>query len=573
MVHIVITGGAGFLGARLARELLKSSELDIAGAGSRPLTRLTLIDQAPVPADLAADSRVTSVVTDLAEAGEGAGSRRSPFGEADVVFHLAAAVSGECEADFDLGMRANVRGTQALFAACRALGTSPVVVYASSLAVFGKPDDQPPPHGQAVDDYTLPTPQTSYGTQKVMGEYLLADYTRKGFLRGRALRLVTVSVRPGKPNAAASGFMSGIIREPLAGERAVCPVDPATEVALASPARAVSGLIRAATATDDEWGGRTAVNLPALTVTVAEMAAALRRVAGPAAAELIDWMPDPGIARIVTSWPARVASARAQRLGLTPDPDFDSIIRAYIADAALLSQRRVMSRNIDNYPLAGHRDARDLEPDGQVRHVDGVVRQRPDHGQREPVNALQPDADLRWPGPRDLGGRGEGTSGDLGDVRPGRRVRRDRHPLRACRARQRRERDQPRAGDRVDGRAVEGRVDVHAARGGVDACDVELSLPHVARAQVYGAHVALGDLREEREALDAHAGLDGEALGLDLASNRVLRVGPRDLVGDDEDNREHDQRHSERDPAAAAASAPLTRPPVLRLRLVGVCAH
>ena len=157
-----------------------------------------------------------------------------------MIFHLAAAVSGECEADFDLGIRANLRATEALLASCRALGTSPLVVFSSSLAVFGGSADHPLP--AVVDDQTLPNPQTSYGAQKVIGEQLLADYTRKGFLRGRALRLVTISVRPGRPNGAASGFMSGIIREPLAGQRATCPVAPDTEVALASPAKAIAGL-------------------------------------------------------------------------------------------------------------------------------------------------------------------------------------------------------------------------------------------------------------------------------------------------------------------------------------------
>jgi nucleoside-diphosphate-sugar epimerase len=183
-----------------------------------------------------------------------------------------------------------------------------------------------------VDDQTMPNPQSSYGTQKVIAEQLLADYTRKGFLRGRAVRLMTVSVRPGPPNAAASGFLSGIIREPLAGQRAACPVGPETEVALASPARAISGLLRAATSSDQAWGDRTAVNLPALTVTVAQMAAALERVAGPAAAALIDWVPDPVTAGIVTGWPARFRADRAARLGLTPDPDFESVIRAYLAE-------------------------------------------------------------------------------------------------------------------------------------------------------------------------------------------------------------------------------------------------
>ena len=248
-----------------------------------------------------------------------------------MIFHLAAAVSGECETDFDLGIRANLRATEALLESCRALGTSPVVVFSSSLAVFGGSAELPLP--EVVDDQTRPNPQTSYGAQKVIGEQLLADYTRKGFLRGRALRLASISVRPGRPNAAASGFMSGIIREPLAGQRATCPVDPDTEVALASPAKAIAGLRRAATASDQAWGGRSAVNLPALTVSIADMAAALTRAAGPEVSALIDWTPDPEIARIVASWPARVDADRAARLGLTPDPDFGSIIAMHLAES------------------------------------------------------------------------------------------------------------------------------------------------------------------------------------------------------------------------------------------------
>ena len=208
-----------------------------------------------------------------------------------MIAHLAAAVSAECEADFDLGIRANLRATEALLAAARALGTAPVVVFASSLAVFGDSRDHPLP--AVVDDQTLPNPQTSYGAQKVIGEQLIADYTRKGFIRGRALRLMTVCVRPGRPNAAASGFMSSIIREPLAGQRAVCPVGPQTAVALASPARTIEGLLRAVAADDETWGGRSAVNLPALTVTVADMVAALEQMAGPEVTALIDWAPDP----------------------------------------------------------------------------------------------------------------------------------------------------------------------------------------------------------------------------------------------------------------------------------------
>ncbi len=331
MVNVVITGGAGFLGSRLARELLAAGSLEVAGGEARPLSRVTLIDQAPVPPDLAADERVTAVRGDLAGLLDPAAAGPDTLAGAEVVFHLAAAVSGECEADFDLGIRANLRATEALLASCRALGTSPLVVFSSSLAVFGGSADHPLP--AVVDDQTLPNPQTSYGAQKVIGEQLLADYTRKGFLRGRALRLVSISVRPGRPNAAASGFMSGVIREPLAGLRAICPVAPDTEVALASPAKAIAGLRCAATASDQAWGGRSAVNLPALTVSLADMADALARIAGPQISALIDWIPDAEIARMVASWPARVRADRAARLGLTPDPDFDSIIRMHLAES------------------------------------------------------------------------------------------------------------------------------------------------------------------------------------------------------------------------------------------------
>jgi nucleoside-diphosphate-sugar epimerase len=322
-MHVVVTGGAGFLGSRLARELLAAGSRAVAGGAPRALSRLTLLDRVPVPADLAADSRVTVGLGDLGDPG----FAQNALAGAELIFHLAAAVSGECEADFDLGLRANLQATQALLASCRTLATSPVVVFASSLAVFGGSAET------VITDDTWPVPQTSYGTQKVMCEYLLADYTRKGFLNGRAVRLMTVSVRPGRPNAAASGFLSGIVREPLAGQRAVCPVDPGTQVALASPAKAVGALLCAATASDQAWGGRTALTMPALTVTVAEMAAALTRVAGPQVSDLIDWVPDPMISRMFATWPARIRADRAARLGLTPDPDFDSVIRMYLAES------------------------------------------------------------------------------------------------------------------------------------------------------------------------------------------------------------------------------------------------
>jgi D-erythronate 2-dehydrogenase len=330
-MNVVITGGAGFLGSRLARELLAAGSLDLAGDGARPVSRLTLIDRAPVPPDLAADGRVTAVGGDLAELCEPVAAGRDLLAGADVIFHLAAAVSGECEADFDLGLRANLRATESLLASCRALGTGPVVVFSSSVAVFGGSAEHPLP--PVIEDQTLPNPQTSYGAQKFICEQLLADYTRKGFIDGRALRLMTVCVRPGRPNAAASGFFSGIIREPLAGQRAACPVDPRTEVALASPAKTIGGLLCAATSSSQAWGGRTAVNLPALTVSVADMAAALERIAGPQVSSLIEWTPDPVVAAMVATWPARIRADRASRLGLSPDPDIDSVIQMHLAES------------------------------------------------------------------------------------------------------------------------------------------------------------------------------------------------------------------------------------------------
>lgn len=326
-MNILITGGCGFLGARLARSLLQQGGLSLAGAAPRPITRITLADRVAPPEDLGKDPRIAFAEGDLLELlarGQG------PQADTELVFHLAAAVSGECEADFDLGMRSNLDATLALLQACRALGTRPVLVFSSSVAVFGDSPEQPLP--PVIMDSTLPTPQNSYGIQKFMGEQLVADCTRKGFVRGRSVRLMTVSVRPGRPNAAASSFLSGMLREPLACQRAVCPVPPDTAVALSSPAATVRGLIRAAEASDAAWGARTAVNLPALTTTVREMAQALERVACPAATALIAWQPDPAIAAIVTSWPSRIQATRAQALGLEADTSFEAILRTYVQE-------------------------------------------------------------------------------------------------------------------------------------------------------------------------------------------------------------------------------------------------
>ncbi len=318
--RVIVTGGAGFIGTLLARRLLAGPHA-FGGGGPAPVDELVLADLAAPPPDVAADPRVRAVSGDLAGvAGQ--------LGEADAIFHLAGVVSGAAEADFDLGMHGNIDGTRAILEHARRQQAPPVLVFSSSLAVFGQ-DPAAGPVGTVGDD-TLPRPQTSYGTQKFIGEQLVADYTRKGFLRGRSVRLMTVSVRPGKPNAAASSFMSGIIREPLAGLRATCPVPPDTPVALSSPRRTLEGILRAAAVSDAAWGSRTAMNLPALTTTPKAMADAMDRVAGHAASDLIDWTDDPVTGPIVRSWPASVQSPRANALGLRPEESFDDIVREYL---------------------------------------------------------------------------------------------------------------------------------------------------------------------------------------------------------------------------------------------------
>ena len=326
-MRILITGGSGFLGARLARELLALGSLSLAGAAPRALTELRLTDLVPPPADLQADPRV-SVCT---------GELNTLLGEAalqlhgvDAVVHLAAAVSGECEADLDLGLRSNLDATRALLQTARQGGQAPVFVYASSVAVFGGMPGQPLP--ALIEDHSLPTPQGSYGIQKFIGEQLVADFSRRGLVQGRSARLMTVAVRPGRPNGAASSFLSGMVREPLAGQRAVVPVAPDTPVALASPGQTIRGLLRALQASADDWGPRTAVNLPAVSTTVGEIAAALARLAGPAGTDLLDWVPDARIGAIVGGWPSQFNAARARGLGLVPDASIDALLQAYAQD-------------------------------------------------------------------------------------------------------------------------------------------------------------------------------------------------------------------------------------------------
>jgi nucleoside-diphosphate-sugar epimerase len=319
-MKVLITGGAGFLGTRLARTLLSRGHLS-----GQPLTQFVLADLAPPAADVAGDSRVQAWTGALLD------QCKSLDGETfDLVFHLASAVSAECEADLDLGLRSNLDTTRALLEGLRGRGTR--LVFSSSVAVFGGDGDLPMP--RVIHDDTLPVPQTSYGIQKFICEQLIADYSRRGLLDGRSARLMTVTVRPGRPNAAASGFLSSIIREPLNGQEAVCPVLTNTLVAVASPQRTIAGLIAAAEATADAWGSRTAVNLPALTLRVGEMLDALEIAAGRAARDRVRFLQDPTISRMMLGWPAAFESARARRLGLSPDPDFLSIVRQYQKEQA-----------------------------------------------------------------------------------------------------------------------------------------------------------------------------------------------------------------------------------------------
>ncbi|MFJ6391077.1 D-erythronate dehydrogenase [Streptomyces sp. NPDC091972] len=328
-MRVVVTGASGFLGRLLAGALARAGTF-----GGAPISRLVLVDRVPWPGGSQGAGVPVQVVH-----GELPEHLDAVFAEpVHVLFHLAAAVSAECEADFDLGMRANVDVTRAVLEAARTQSGAggPVVrtLFASSVAVYGSHPALPLP--AAVSETTVPVPRSSYGAQKLMCEQLVADCTRRGFVDGRVARLMTVAVRPGRPNAAASGFLSGIVREPLAGLPAVCPVDPALRVALSSPRRTVEGILRVAEAERGTGPGRLEgplpVNLPALTVSVADMLAALRQTAGDAVADLVTVAPDPAVEAIVGSWPAVLDHRRAAALGLRPDADFLSVLRDYLAD-------------------------------------------------------------------------------------------------------------------------------------------------------------------------------------------------------------------------------------------------
>lgn len=317
-MKILITGGAGMIGRKLAQRLARDGSL-----AGRPITSVVLHDVVEAPRCPDCPFPMTVKVGDLSRPGE---AEELVADRPDVIFHLAAVVSGEAELDFDKGYRINLDGTRYLFEAIRKAGNKPRVVFTSSIAVFGAP------FPEAIGDEFFTTPLTSYGTQKAICELLLADYTRKGFLDGIGIRLPTICVRPGKPNKAASGFFSSIIREPLAGQEALLPVSEDVRHWHASPRAAVGFLLHAAALDGEVVGPRRNLTMPGVSVTVGEQIEALRKVAGDKVVARIRREPDPLIMQIVSGWPRNFDARRAIELGFRADSSFEEIIRIHIED-------------------------------------------------------------------------------------------------------------------------------------------------------------------------------------------------------------------------------------------------
>ena len=317
-MKVLIIGGAGMVGRKLAERLARDGEL-----AGKAVSSLTLYDVFPALPPPAAKLPVKIATGDLPSTGE---AERLMADRPDIIFHLAAIVSGEAELDFDKGYRINLDGTRLLLEAIRAAGNKPRLVFTSSIAVFGAP------FPEAIGDDFFNTPLTSYGTQKNICELLISDYTRKGFLNGLSIRLPTICVRPGKPNQAASGFFSNIMREPLAGAEAVLPVSESVRHWHASPRAAVGFLEHAASLDTDKVGPRRALTMPGLSVTVGEQIAALKKVGGEKVAARIRRQPDPFIEGVVAGWPRNFAPRRAVELGFKADVSFEDIIRIHIED-------------------------------------------------------------------------------------------------------------------------------------------------------------------------------------------------------------------------------------------------
>ena len=313
------------LGFKLAKALLARGRLTGADGKEAAITRLTLFDMA-FPAALPQDPRLETIAGDLSVPGMLA---KVVTPDTQSIFHLASVVSSGAEADFDLGWRVNLDGARTLLELARNCAKPPRFLFSSSVAAFG--GDLP----AVLDDSTTPNPQTSYGAQKVCCEYLVTDYTRKGYIDGRSLRLPTIVVRPGKPNLAASSFASGVLREPLNGVISECPVSLDTDVWLLSPGRCVESFIHAHETPSSAWGMSRVLNLPGITAPVSGMVEAMRRVAGDAVAQRVVYKPDERIQKIVAGWPVKFRTSRALAMGFKPDVDLDSVVRAYIADEGI----------------------------------------------------------------------------------------------------------------------------------------------------------------------------------------------------------------------------------------------
>lgn len=332
-MRVVITGGSGFIGRKLAERLLRVGRIAGSEGRSESFDELVLFDQAAPTPPMHADRRLKIVTGDIADR---SAVEAVITAKTTTVFHLAAVVSAAAEADLDLGLRINLDGTRLVLDACRRLPAPPRVIFASSLAVFG---GDPP---LVVDDLTPPAPRTSYGAQKTCGELLVNDYSRRGLIDGRALRLPTIVVRPGRPNKAASTFASSILREPLAGQTAVCPVTPSSMMAILSPRRLIDCIVRVHDLDGELLGLNRTILLPAIGVTIAEIVAGLKRAQGQQAVDRITWEHDPRIQKIVDGWPARVEATRAAALGLEADRNIDEIIQAFIEDD-LAAQKALVS--------------------------------------------------------------------------------------------------------------------------------------------------------------------------------------------------------------------------------------
>ncbi|HUF20915.1 MAG TPA: D-erythronate dehydrogenase [Burkholderiales bacterium] len=322
-MKVFITGGGGFLGYRLALKLLERNTLAGPDGKLATISRIKLFDAA-FPQN--PDTQIECVKGDISDAASLAAALDPDTAS---VFHLAAVVSAGAEADFDLGYRVNLDGTRNLLEACRRLKTPPRLVFSSSLAVFGGKLPS------VVDDAMTPTPQTSYGAQKLIGEHLINDYSRKGFLDGRCLRLPTIVVRSGKPNLASTSFASGMFREPLNGQVCECPVDAATGLWILSPKQVIDSFLHAHDLPASEWGTHRAVNLPGITMTVGQGVEALRRIAGDAVAARVKFRIDERIQNMVKSFPATFKADRAIAMGFKADADLDSIIRDYITSEGI----------------------------------------------------------------------------------------------------------------------------------------------------------------------------------------------------------------------------------------------